>query len=581
MPRNRGGILEEMFSYAQSPADRAACLEAYKERLSKSLAETREGKVWLDRRQDPASGQPYPVLRKAAYAVPARVAEAQALFDTVSKSLTSDQAAAMANDLAQLRGYLQTDLAKDWTPTNPVGSPVGATPGVGLTPYDLEDAAKILVPHDTPMRNSTVRLKGVGNARQFKRITGWTNSGTGGAPTQLPFFSSANTTSTWGSSLTLNRPPKISYTGDSKSVGYVELGFSDSVNYLAQFEALGFADLQALSHTALLWSHLLGEERAMLYARGSGTGYEGAVAAPTLTSPTAVGTSTGGSIGAATYYVNICAWAGGGWSVVSSQFNSGALTGSTNLITITPNITTEPTGAIYYGVFVGTSTSNGTLQTTFLGGTSTITLTAYTTTGTALPTADGTASTLAYDGWLTVQADPTISGYVNRVNAPFSTSTPGAEFDAMFQTMWTNNAADPDQLWMSGALRTELNQLMRVGGTGSGTFGAASGYRTNVETGDNGVVMSTTVTGYVNPATGKVLDIEVHRFMPAGAVLARSLSLPIQDSEIPAPVASVNVLDYMAIDWPDIQMSRDTSTYQVGTLVHYAPAWHGLLLGVH
>jgi hypothetical protein len=143
--------------------------------------------------------------------------------------------------------------------------------------------------------------------------------------------------------------------------------------------------------------------------------------------------------------------------------------------------------------------------------------------------------------------------------------------------MYVNNGADPDQIYMTGALRAEFGQLMRIGGTN----GAASGYRTNVVTGDGSVTMGTSVTGYVNQNTGKVLDLITHRFMPTGASLIRSLSVPIDDSRVGAPTQAVNVQDYMAVDWPTIQMTYDSSTYQIGTLEHIAPGWHGVLLGIN
>ena len=560
MSPTRGGTLKEMFAHADTSAERAACLEQYKAAMAKSLADSRGGRVRFNRDSK--------MIAKGIAADPSRVA---AVFDTLTKSLGEAELASMQADLSEMRAYLQTDVAKDWTPSNPVG-------GTGLTPYDLVGPAEVLVPHDTPIRNSTPRLPGKGNARKFKRIDSYTNAGIpGGAAAALPFFSSASSTSTWNG-LTLNRPPKISYTGSDHSVGYVELGFSDQVNYLAMFEALGFDDLQALSHTALLWSHLLGEERAQIYARGSGTGYAGAISAPA--GITAVASGSGATIANATYYVYVTALSGpssGGGSfesVPSTVVNTGATTSASQILI---TVGTEPTGALGYAYYIGTTTgiANAHFQGTFVGNTVTVTVTP-TTSGANPVATDSSASSLAYDGNLTVLSDPTQSGYVARLNAAFSTTNPGSEFDTALTTMWTNNAADPEQIWLTGSLRTELNQLMRIGGTN----GAASGYRTSVETGDNGVTMSTTVTGYVNPATGRVVDINVHRFQPAGTVWFRSTSIPIQDSHVPAPSVAVNVQDYMAIDWPDIQMSKDTSTYQVGTLVHHAPAWSGCLLGV-
>lgn len=557
------GILDQMFADAGTPAEQADRLEAYKAAMAESLALTDSGRLRFDRGSRS--------LVKAAFNDPTTLL---ATLDTVTKGLSAKQAAAMQNDLA----LLKANINKDWTPSNPV-STVSGTAATGLVPYDLEAPAKQLVPRDTPLRNSIPRPKGQGNARQYKRILSYTNAGIpGGAASALPFFNSTSTTSTWGG-LTLNRPPKISYTGDAKSVGYVELGFSDAVDWVSFFASLGFDDLRALSRTALLWSHLLGEERAMLYGRGSGTGYEGAISAPTVTVSSS---ASGGAVAAGTYYIYVTALSGpsiGGGSlesVPSSVINTGALTGSTNQFTITVS-TPEPTGTLGYAYYIGTSTgpTNAHFQGTFVG--TSVVVTATPGTSGANPSAsDSSANANGYDGFLSVLSDPTLSGYVNRVNAALSTTNPGTEFDTMLTTMYTNNAADPEELWMTAAIRTELNQLMRIGGTN----GAASGYRTNVVTGDNGVTMSTTVTGYVNPATSRVVDVRVHRFMPAGCVFARTVALPIPDANIPAPVAAVNVQEYMAVDWPDIQMTYDSSTYQYGTLVHYAPAWMGVLLGV-
>jgi hypothetical protein len=68
--------------------------------------------------------------------------------------------------------------------------------------------------------------------------------------------------------------------------------------------------------------------------------------------------------------------------------------------------------------------------------------------------------------------------------------------------------------------------------------------------------------------------------MPVGCALIRSTSLPIENTRISAPVSFVNVQDYMAIDWPTIQLTYDQSTYQIGSMLHRAPAWNGMLIGI-
>jgi hypothetical protein len=40
------------------------------------------------------------------------------------------------------------------------------------------------------------------------------------------------------------------------------------------------------------------------------------------------------------------------------------------------------------------------------------------------------------------------------------------------------------------------------------------------------------------------------------------------------------VQDYVGIAWPDVQMTKDASTYEIATLVHYAPQFSGMLAGI-
>jgi hypothetical protein len=572
MPRaSRGSLLDKMFDPAMMDrAEQAERLERFKAAWAKTLEATDAGDHEVRRRSFEDGSGHYHLVKGAGQK--RRVlnwltsAEGRS---AVKAAGAGGLAAGLERDMEGLRGFLEADLRKDWTPSNPIST--------GIVPYDLEDLIKQLVPRDTPLRNDLMRMRGEGSARRYFRITGWTNSRSGGVASATPFFNSQTVSTSFGS-LGLRRPPKISYAGDFNTIPYVELGFSDSVAWIAQFEALGLTDLRALSHTASMWAHLLGEEQALLFARGSQTGYEGAVSAPTVT---AAGSNSGGSLASATYYFKVCAVAGFastglGQSVPSTEVNSGAITGPNGSVTIT--VTSEPTGALYYALYAGTASGAETFQYTFVGN-STVMKT-YATGGAAPSGTDSTADANAYDGALTVYADPTKSGYVQRVNAPWSTSNPGVELDTMLNTMYVNNGADPEELWMSGAVRTELNQLMRIGGTGSGTFGAASGYRTTVVAGDDGVTMSTVVTGYLNPNTNRVVDIRVHRYMPSGAVWARTIAVPIQDANVPSAMYAVDVQPYMGVDWPDIQMSYDISTYQVGTVIHAAPAWNGMLLGV-
>lgn len=542
--------LEEMFSSRPTEEARAKDLALYKSALAESHAATEKGKLFWDAENK--------AVRSGA------LAEKYHRAQTITKSLSGSQAAELQGLLAEMSG-LVPDIQKDWTPTNPIAS--------GLVPYDLEAPAKFLVPKYTPLRNTLPRLRGQGNARQYKRITAITNSGQSVA-SALPFWNSMTGTATFGSpgNSTFNRPPKIAYAGDNQSRSYVEMGFSDMVAWKAQFQALGFENLRALSHTAVLWSSLMGEERAIMFGRGAtGGGYKGIVAAPSgITTGTA---ATGGTIADGTYYVYVRSNQGGNLFSAVSTVASQVLAG-TNINTLTVNVGTEAAGALgYYELYVGTTTgiANAKLQTSFIG--NTVTITSYNAGGAVIAGTDASFSADAYDGFYAVQSDTSQSGYFSRLNGDISTSNPGVEFETALTTMWTANGAAPDEIWMTGAGVQALSDTMR-------NNPSANGYRTNLVMGDNGLVLGGMVRGIVNTATGEIVDIRAHRYALPGTALLRSRTLPLQDSEVPAPVAMVNVQDYMALDWPVVQMSYDVSTYWMGTMIHYAPEWSGLITNI-
>jgi hypothetical protein len=77
-----------------------------------------------------------------------------------------------------------------------------------------------------------------------------------------------------------------------------------------------------------------------------------------------------------------------------------------------------------------------------------------------------------------------------------------------------------------------------------------------------------------------MVDFSVHPYMPAGSSLIWSKSLPFPDSEISNTIVAKNVQDYLYQAWPQIQFTYDASTYQLGTLVFYAPAWSGAITGL-
>lgn len=552
----------EMFSDAASPTAVADRFEQFKTVLSDSHTRSAGGNLQFA----PEHGI---VQTGQATALADRI-------ESITKGLSPDALASIQGELDAMKNSV-ADLGKDWSLTFPNSQ--------GLVPYDLEAPAKLLVPRQTPIRNSLPRSKGVGTARQFRRITGWSNSRTGGVPDVMAFFASETTTNTFGGVTGLRRPNKITYASDSKTVSYMEQGLSDSVTWKAQFAGQGFQDIRSLSQTALLWASFGAEERALLYGRGtSGNGYAGAVSAPVIS---VASSSTGGAVAAGTYFIKVTALSGGGESVVSNEVNTGALSGSTNQFTVT--VATEPTGALGYNAYISTTTGTETFVTSFVGNTLLVTTTPAGG-GAAMPGADSTANANGYDGFLTVQADPAQSGYVKRVNGLiYNSATPSSSLgDGPFQDAFTSlygaNAtssqdkrlAEPDEIWLDGAIRRSLGDYVKS------SAGGASGYRIALteEGVTGGMTIGSVVSGIQNQVVGTMVDLNVHPYIYQGAALIRSKSLPVPDSEISNTAEVVNVQDYMSVEWPVMQMTYDQSSYWFGTLVHYAPGWSGLLLGM-
>jgi hypothetical protein len=549
---------EDMFSDTTDPAQIATRFEDYKS-------------CWRDvqrqAEEDPG------VYMKGVGIVrdpSAKLARLESAVTNITKGLDADGLAGIASDLDAIR-QMKADLQKDW-------SAAAYNSRSGLMQYDLRIPSKKIVPKKTPLINEINRDNtGKGGALEFRRILGWSNSRTGGVPDLMAGFNSETTTNTFGGVTGLRRPNKISYATDSKMIAYVEQGLSDSVTHKAQMQGRGFEDIVSLSQTALIWATKGAEERAVLYARGaSASGFLGPVSAPTISQSSA---STGGQIGAATYSIKVTANAGGGESVVSNEVTTSALSGSTNSITV--NVTTEPVGALNYNLYVGTASGAETYQTSFVG--NSFVLTTYATGGAAMPVADSTVSSggTLYDGFLSVLTDPNQSGYVKRVNAKLSTSNPGDEFQQMFIRLFgadvigngDKRLADPEVVWLDGLVRKEMGDLLK-------NNASTTAYRIQLEQGQGGTTIGTLVTGIENQVTGTMVDLNVHPYMPVGCAFAWSKTLPIPDSEISQTVEIVNVQDYMAYKWPDIQMTYDQSTYMYGTLAFYAPGWSGALIGI-
>ena len=494
-----------------------------------------------------------------------------------NKSLTPDAVGALNNALASQRMAMQ-EIQKDITLTSPLSTSFAA--------FDLEAPSKLLTPRPTPLRNKLPRKKGVGTSHRVKRITGYTGTGTGGIGNTWPGITESTTTA-FGS-ISYERGPKISYAADDLVLPYNSYSLSDSVSFDANFSGMGYQDLRQLSSTSTLYATMLMEERMMLMARGTASGYSGALSAPTFTkaSPVASGSQT--ALAATTYYINVTADAGisgsgFGESILGTETSEAVAAG--DVLTVT--VSTAVAGALGYNIYVGTTTGAANLKYQgTLKGTGTFTIqgatatnltgnnAALTTTGAAASRAstDTSAYATGYDGIL-----PTVlgsnSGYNNSINSTFSTSNPGVEYQTVFSRLYDAVKADPDEIFLNGADRKQLSDAIKNGSTAN--------YRLNLtqtETGD--YVGGAVIGGLHNEITGKLVPMTVHPWLPQGVSPVLSYTLPIPDTEVSDVWSNFMVQDYMGIQWPVNQFAYEFSTYFRGTFFCTAPAWNGAVSGI-
>ena len=408
-------------------------------------------------------------------------------------------------------------------------------------------------------------------------------------------------------------------------MNHVELSLSDVVSTKAYYIGQGYQDPRQLSATALLWSHKGGEERAMLFGRGvTALGYTGPVSAPTgFVAGNLTPANTGGSIPNGTYSFMLTAIAGGGESAPSAVATAGtAITGS-NVGTMTIAFPQMPSGGMGWNIWaLNAATGQFFFQASVPNGQYQYLLTSYNATGPTLVNAsaqDSTANPNGYDGLMTVGLNPSLSGYVaqyvasgtaanvkNSVSGAFATGVVACgdapwqqAFAALYGAstspgnygmasgapswVWTGGTsygqkllARPQTVYVDGTIRAAMGAFVRTAAGGS------TAYRITMPTQEatGGMEVGAIVNGIANQVTGDMVDFDVHPFMPVGNSIIWTKQLPFPDSEITNTIVAKNVQDYLYQMWPQIQFTYDASTYQLGSLVHYAPAWSGAISGL-
>jgi hypothetical protein len=577
----------DMFGDAESPLEIANRFEAYKDGLNKSA-------------QNPMPTPGVPTMDSGPVSP---------LFEFQKSLGNADVQKALSPELLESvrQGLAGTDIGKDLLVGS--GGQLGGTGG--LNAYDLEAPAKLLAPRPTPLRNRIARRKGVGTAHQWKTITGFTGTGTGGVGLMRPGITES--TATQFGQVNYLRGPKISYAGTQSSAPYIQFGVSDQVSWAAQFSGQGYQDIRQLSQTSVLYSSMLLEERMLLGGRGTSGSFAGALAAPavgSLTTATAavaaapLAAEVGATANIATLYVGVTAVGVWGESVPTVVSTTGLASAGTGLVVVVPispvagatgyrvyaGTSNATAGGVYTGLFpaqvsqvggqpglggagaIGVVPGSGTVHINFTGGGTG----GAPSVGTNPGTADSSASAQDYDGILTICTSSN-AGYVKAINNTFAGAdgaNVGNSFSNAFASLYDSVKADPDEILANGGDRKQVSDQLKNE--------ASASYRITVDSASqaHNAQIGTLVTGVQNEVTGKMVDLTVHPWLPQGTMPIISWSLPLPDSNISDVFAVYNVQDYMAIEWPVTQFAYETSSYWYGTFVCYAPAWCGALTNI-
>jgi len=239
---------------------------------------------------------------------------------------------------------------------------------------------------------------------------------------------------------------------------------------------------------------------------------------------------------------------------------------------------TAPYGAVAVNIYVtvGSTVYRATTPSLASG----VTGLSFATYAAGVPASDGSYNTYAagansgsgYDGFISTLAQS--GGYQAQFNNTVaSQSEPGGFIQDALVSLYNSTMADPEVIFTSAAVRRALSKALQ-------SQQSSTSYRFNYSTGSDGVAIGAMVTGIANEATGTMLDLVTHRFMPAGAMVIHQKQLPFPDSGVAQTVECHNVVDSMIIEWPQIGFSYDISSYTYGSLAFRAPAWSGIITGI-
>lgn len=465
----------------------------------------------------------------------------------------------------------------------------------GITMYDLEAGAKLLFPVITPLRNTLPRVGGgTGTATNWRAVTG---------------INTANMQVGVGQG---QRSGILAHTTSDNTAPYAGIGVEDYVTFEAQYAAAGFDNVQALAMNTSLSSLMMQEEPLLLAGNRS-------LALGITPTPTATGSTTGGSLPAATYSVICVALTlagvasssvvggvvgqitranadgtsliyGGGSARRSAAAAATVASGSAGKITCS---VTPVNGAFAYAWFWGAATAET------LGAITTIN--SYVilddADGTQLASAivnggsDNSTNAYVFDGAIT-QLEASGSGaYV----ATLATGTPGTgtplqasgdagivQIDDALLYLWETSRLSPDVIWVSSQQSRNITTAIMAAGAN-----AAQRFVFNVD--QSGIRGGSMVTSYLNKfgvsgggayGNGKEIPIQIHPNLPAGTIWLQTKTLPYALANVPNVMQVKTRQDYYALQWPLVTRKYEYGVYADELLQCYAPFSMGVIRNI-
>ena len=469
------------------------------------------------------------------------------------------------------------------------------TTGTGLIGYELEAPAKTIYPVQTPLVNMIPRRRGGGNdVCHWKAIT------------------SFDTGRLWGTVDGNNIGSSVTPLVASMQNTYQMIALNNSVDFKAQFRGRSLeGDVRSVVMSQLLYQLKIVEERWLLQASAR-------VMVPPA--PLVSTATTGGSVAAATNWVQVSARDNSGSHVETTPSTAVSIvtTGATSTITVT--IFTVP-NAFEYRVYIGTGAAQpangamwlqagisdanalqpGTNVTITLangggvvpvgevqGPTIVVTQTAALTTSGTNPQTTNSSNTFLDAGSNQIMWDGVIqqallnTGTGNGLTLGAQVAQPAsgtgiltlADLDNLLLALVNQASGDPDFLVMNPLQQYKLTNLVMA----SNAFRFVAEASHNASEGN--LTANYRVTHYENKSTGKVMPIIPDRYCPADTIVALPLSIPYPTPEITTALEIETNQDYLGLDFAITNYSYSFADLVDETFKVYFLGGLGILRGI-